>query len=105
MAIVDGIIKKGYVVDVLPDTSPWNNILKVVHWLNKLDKCENGSNTMSVKLDVYLFIYHNKTLEAVTMVDILSRIYSEPQTKWNFYDNPINKSTKEKMLVKIIPKL
>ena len=48
-----GIIKKGDVVDVLPDTSPGYNILEGTGWTNKVEKCNNGSTTMSLKFDVY----------------------------------------------------
>ena len=36
------IIKKGYVVDVLPDKSPDNNIPEGTGWVKKVDKCNNG---------------------------------------------------------------
>ena len=46
MLIVYGIIKKGYVADVLSDTSTRNNILAGTCWANKLEKFKNGSAEM-----------------------------------------------------------
>ena len=94
--IGDGIINKGCVVGVLLDTSPDNNIPAVTGWVKKVYKCNNGSNTISVKLDVDVFLYHNIQLKYVTKVDILSRIYSSPQKHRKCCDNLIKKETKKK---------
>ena len=64
MFIGYGIIKKGDVVDVLPYTSPGNNISAGTGWAKKVDKCYNRSLTISVKLDVDIFLYHNKQLKS-----------------------------------------
>ena len=66
-------------VDVFPDTPPGNNIPAGTGWVKKVEKWNNGSATLSVKLYVYGFIYHNITLQDVTRVEILNRMYSDPQ--------------------------
>ena len=38
MVIGYGIIKRGGVIDVLPDTSPGNNILEVNSWVKKVEE-------------------------------------------------------------------
>ena len=50
---------------------------------------------MSLKLDVDGLIYHNIPLKDVTKVDILNRMYSEPQNKC--CDNIIKKDTRKKI--------
>ena len=57
-------------VDVLQDTSPVNNWQTGTGWLNIVEKCNNGSTTVSVKLDVDGLLYHNIPLKNVTNVDI-----------------------------------
>ena len=81
MFIGDGIIKKGYVVDVFPDISPGNNIPIETVWVKKVDKCNNVSTIMSVKLDVDVLLYHNIPLKDVTKVGILNIMYSNPQKR------------------------
>ena len=83
MVIGYGIMKKGYVVDVLPYTSPGNNILVGTGWMKKVDKCNNGSTTMLVELDIYGLIYRNIPLKYVNNVEILNRMYSDPQKSEN----------------------
>ena len=63
MVIGYGIIKKGDVVDVLPDTSYGNNILSGTGWVKKLYKFNNGLTATSVKLDVDGLLYHNIPLK------------------------------------------
>ena len=94
MVTGDGIIKEGYFVDVLPDASHGNNIMAGTGCLKKVDKCNNESTTMSVKLDFYVFIYHNIPLKILTKVDILNRIYSDKK-KRKCCDNTIKKETKK----------
>ena len=72
MVTVDGIINKGYEVDVFPDTFTGNRIPEGTGWVKKVDKCNNGSTKMSVKLDVDGFLYHNITLKGVSRVYILN---------------------------------
>ena len=83
MVIGYGIIKKGYVVDVLPYKSTGNNITAGNSSEKKVDKCNDGSTTMSVKLDIYGLIYRNIPLKDVNNVEILSRMYSDPQKSEN----------------------
>ena len=80
-------------VDVLPDTYPDNNIPSGTGWVTNVEKCENGSATLSVKLDVDEFIYQNLPLKNVTKVEILNIIYSEQQKKRKYCDNLIKKET------------
>ena len=96
MVIVYGIIIKRYVVDVIPYTSTGNNIPEETGWANKVEKCNNVSTTMSVKLDVDGLLYKNIPLKYVTKVDILNRMYSDPIKKRKCCDNIINKYTKKK---------
>ena len=63
--------------------------------MKKLEKCNNVSNTTSVKLDMDRLLYHNIPLKYVTKVGILNIIYNEPQKKRNFCDKPVNKETKK----------
>ena len=79
MFIGDGIIKKLDMVAVLPDTSPRNNIPSGTGWVKKVQKCNTGSNTTSVRLDVNVLLYHNIPLKYVTKVDILNIMYNETQ--------------------------
>ena len=51
-------------VNVLLDTSPGNIISAGTGWAKKVDKCYNRSLTISVKLDVDIFLYHNKQLKS-----------------------------------------
>ena len=97
MVTGDGIIKEGYFVDVLPDASHGNNIMAGTGCLNKVDKCNNESTTMSVQLYVDGFLYYNIQLKYVTKVDILNRMYSDPIKKRKCCDNIINKYTKKKV--------
>ena len=80
-------------VDVLPDTSIENNTLAGTGWIKKVEKRDIGSTTVSMKLDGDGFLYHNIPLNDVTKVDILNRMYSEPQKKRKCCDNIINKET------------
>ena len=70
-------------VNVLPYTSPGNIISEGTGWVKKVEKCNNGSTTISVKLNVDGLIYHNIILKDVTEVDILNKLYSEPRKKRN----------------------
>ena len=79
MVIGYGIIKKTYVVDVLIDKFPGNNILTGTGWVKKVDKCNNGSTKISVKLNVDELLYQNIPVRYVTRVDIVNRMYSETQ--------------------------
>ena len=79
MVIGDIIINKGDIVYVFSYISDGNNIPSVIGWVKKIDRFNNVLTTISVKLDVDGFIYHNITLKGVTNVDILNRIYSESQ--------------------------
>ena len=83
MVIGYGIIKKRDVVDVLQYTFTGNNIPEGTLWVKKIEKWNNVSTAMSVKLDVYEFIYHNIPLKDVIKVDIFNIIYSEPQKSEN----------------------
>ena len=65
-------------LNVLSDKYPGNNIPKVTGWVNKVDKCNYGSTTISVKFDVDGFIYHNIILKDATKVGILNRMHSKP---------------------------
>ena len=47
--------------------------------MKKIDKYNNGSNTIPGKLYVDVLLYHNITLKDLTKVDILIRMYSDPQ--------------------------
>ena len=82
-------------VDVLPDTSPGNTILARTGWVNKVYKFNNVSTTISVKLYVNGFLYHNIPLEDVTKVDIIKIMYSDPQKKRKCCDNLIKKEMKK----------
>ena len=64
-------------VDVLPHTSPANIIQTGICWVNKVEKCNNGSTKFSVKLEISEFFNHNIPLKDVTKVYILNRMYSE----------------------------
>ena len=79
-------------VDVLPYTPPGNNKPVGNGWVKKVEKCNNVSTTMSVKLDFYEL---NIPLKYVTKVEILNRIYSDPQKKRKYCDNTIHKDTKK----------
>ena len=59
MVVGDGIIKKVDVVDVSPDTYPRNIRPARTGWLDKVENCNNGSTSMSVKLYVDGLLYHN----------------------------------------------
>ena len=76
-------------VDVLPDISPGNNIPERTDWVKKVEKYNNVSITISVKLDVDGFLYHNIPLKDVTNVGIVNRMYSKPQKNRNFCDSII----------------
>ena len=76
MVIGVGTIRGECVVYVLPYTPPGNNILTWTGWVKKVEKCNSGSTTISMKLDVYGLFYHNIPLKYVTKVDILNRMYS-----------------------------
>ena len=78
------MIQMGDVIDVLPDASTGNNILTVHVWVNKVEKCNNGSNKISVKLDVYGLVYHNITLKDVTKAEVLNRMYTERRKREMF---------------------
>ena len=105
------IIKKGDMVDILPDTYPGNIIHTGTGWVKKVEKCKNGSTTMSMKLDINGLICHNKPLKGVTKVDVLNRVYRNPHKKRKFCDDIINKETKKTnntdngLHVRIDPKL
>ena len=111
MVIGYGMITKGGMVDMLPYKSPVDNKSTGTGWVNKIDQCKNLFTTMSMKLDVGGFLYQNITLEEVTKIDILNRIYSELQKNRKFCDNIINKDTKKNVYTdngvhaKIEPKL
>ena len=79
MVTVDGIINKGYEVDVFPDTFTGNRIPEGTGWVKKVDKCNNGSTKISVKLNVDELLYQNIPVRYVTRVDIVNRMYSETQ--------------------------
>ena len=89
------MINKVGLVDLLPYTSPGNNIPSRTGWGEKVEKCNNISTTMSVKLDVDGLPYHNISLKDVTEVDILNRMYSEQQKIPKCCDNIIKKDTKK----------
>ena len=93
MVIVDGITNKGDMVDVLIYKSPGNNIPEGTGWVKEVDKFNNGSTTMSVKLYDNGLLYRNIPLEYVTKFDILNRMYSEPREKYKCFDNLIKKDT------------
>ena len=77
------IIKNGDVVDVLPDTSPGNNILPETGCVKKVENFNNGSTKISAKLDVDGFLYQKISMKNVTKVDIINRMYSDPPKKKN----------------------
>ena len=83
MVIGDAIINKGYVVGVLPDTFPGNNIPVGTGWVKRVEKWNNRPTTMSVKLDIDGLLYHNIPPKYVTNLDILNILYSEPWNKKN----------------------
>ena len=58
---------------------------------------EHVSTTISGNLDVYGLIYHNIPLKDVTKVDILKKLYSDPQKKRKYCDNLIKKKSNEKL--------
>ena len=74
-------------VDVFPYIYPGNNISVGTGWMKKVDKSNNGSTTMTVKLDFDGLLYHYIPLKYVTKVDILNRIHSEPQKNRKCCDN------------------
>ena len=95
MVIGDGLNNKFYVVDMFPYTYPGNNIPSGTDWVNRVDKCNNGSTTILVKLDIDGLIYHNIPLKYVTKFDILKIMNSEPQKNRQCCDN-LTKKDKEK---------
>ena len=95
MVIGNGIIKKEDVVYVFPDTFHGNNIPAGTGWAKIVEKCNNKSTTMSVKLDVDELLYHNKALKDVTNVEILKIMYSETQKERKYHENLVKKATKK----------
>ena len=67
--------------------------------MKKVDKYNNGSTTMSVKLDVDGLIYHNIHLNDVTKVDILNRMYSEPQKTENVVTISLKNRQRKKVYI------
>ena len=84
-------------VDVFPDKSTGNNIPEGTGWVRRVERYNHVSTTMSMKLYVGGLLYHNIPLKGMNKVDILNRIYIEPQKKRNCCDNIINKETKKKV--------
>ena len=79
--MVDGIINKGDVVDMFPYIYPVNNIPTENGCVKKVQKCNSGSTTISVKLDVDGLLYHSIPLKYVTKGDTLNRMFSDPRKK------------------------
>ena len=98
MVIGDGIIKEVDVVDVLLDTCPGNNKLTGTGWSKKVNKCNNVSTTMLVKLYVDELLYHILPLKDVNKLDILSKMNSYPLKKRKIFDNLVKKNTKKHYL-------
>ena len=81
MVIRHVIVKKEDLVDVFPEKAPGNTRPAGTGWVKRIQKWNIGPTKISVKLDVYRFIYHIIPLKDVTKIDILTKIYGEPRKR------------------------